>query len=50
LKPNDPHAWYGLGKTHAARGERAQVIEVYRRLKELHGGLAEGFFRSHILP
>lgn len=50
LKPNDPHAWYGLGKTHAARGERAQVIEAYGKLKDLHGGLADDFFRSHVLP
>ena len=50
LKPKDAHAWYGLGKTYAACGERARVIEVYQKLKDLHSGLADDFFRRYVLP
>jgi DNA-binding SARP family transcriptional activator len=50
LKPKDAHAWYGLGKTYAACGERARVIEVYQKLKGLDSGLADDFFRRYVLP
>ncbi|MBP1779529.1 MAG: repeat-containing protein, partial [candidate division NC10 bacterium] len=50
LQPKDAHTWYGLGKTYAACGERARVIEVYQKLKDLHSGLADEFFRKYVLP
>jgi len=50
LQPKDAHTWYGLGKTYAACGERARVIEVYQKLKDLHSGLADEFFRRYVLP
>lgn len=50
LKPKDAHAWYALGKTYAARGERGRVVEVYQKLKDLHGELAGEFFRRYVLP
>jgi cytochrome c-type biogenesis protein CcmH/NrfG len=50
LQPKDAHTWYSLGKTYAACGERARVIEVYQKLKDLHSGLADEFFRKYVLP
>jgi tetratricopeptide (TPR) repeat protein len=50
LKPKDAKAWYSLGKTYATRGERGRVIEVYQKLRDLHGELADEFFRRYVLP
>jgi tetratricopeptide (TPR) repeat protein len=50
LKPDYAEAWYGLGVSHALKGDRQQVREVYQQLKTLDPSMADEFFRKFVLP
>jgi len=50
LKPDYVEALYGLGKVHAALGNRAQLMEVYEALRTLHSALADEFFEELVFP
>jgi tetratricopeptide (TPR) repeat protein len=50
LKPDDVEALYGLGRAHAALGNRAELMEIYEALRRLHSALADEFFEEFVSP
>jgi hypothetical protein len=41
---------YGLGRAHAALGNRAELMEIYEALRRLHSALADEFFEEFVSP
>ena len=50
IDPEFAAAWYNLGNAYAMLGQRAKVLEVYKRLKTLDPVLAEDFFNAFVIP
>jgi hypothetical protein len=50
LKSDYVEALYGLGRAHAALGNRAQLMEIYEELRTLHSTLADEFFDEFVFP
>ena len=50
ITPGDAMTWYVLGVAYEIKGERTQVLEVYRQLRALDPALADEFFNKIVTP